>query len=57
MTSASLCPRRLAPVDHSQSPQHRDGTEAYAAKATRPLRFHDADIEADPELVRRTVTG
>ena len=25
MTSASLCPRRIAPADHSQSPQHRDG--------------------------------
>lgn len=32
------------------SPRHRDGTEAYAAGATRPLRFHDAEIEADPEL-------
>ncbi|MCB0970651.1 MAG: penicillin acylase family protein, partial [Acidimicrobiales bacterium] len=40
-----------------RSPHHLDGTEAYAAKATRPLRFADADIEADPALVRRTVRG
>ena len=31
--------------------------EAYAAKALRPLRFRDADIDADPELVRQTVRG
>ena len=36
---------------------HVDGTQAYAAKQTRPLRFTDADIDADPELVRRTVAG
>ena len=40
-----------------RSPHHRDGTDAYAAKACRPIRFHDADIEADPDLVRTTVTG
>ena len=39
-----------------RSPHHVDGTEAYAAKATRPLLFRDADIEADPHLVRRTVS-
>lgn len=41
----------------ARSPHHVDGTEAYAAKHVRPLLFHDADIEADPELVRRTITG
>lgn len=41
----------------ARSDHHVDGTRAYAAKATRPLRFTDADIEADPELVRRTVRG
>ncbi|CAN5493656.1 N-acyl homoserine lactone acylase QqaR [soil metagenome] len=40
-----------------RSPHHVDGTEAFAAKAVRPLLFHDADIEADPELVRRTISG
>ena len=40
-----------------RSPHHVDGTEAYAACAVRPLLFRDADIEADPALVRRTVTG
>ncbi len=40
----------------ARSPHHVDGTEAYAAKAARPLRFTDAAIEADPALVRRTVT-
>ena len=39
------------------SPHHVDGTEAYSAKAVRPLLFDDADIEADPALVRATVTG
>jgi acyl-homoserine-lactone acylase len=34
---------------------HVDGTRAYAAKAVRPLRFTDADIEADPALERRTL--
>ncbi len=40
-----------------RSPHHVDGTEAYSAKAVRPLLFADADIEADPNLVRATVTG
>ncbi len=40
-----------------RSPHHLDGTEAYAAKAVRPLLFADADIEADPNLTRRTITG
>ena len=39
------------------SPHHVDGTEAYSAKAVRPLLFADDDIEADPELVRQTITG
>ena len=39
------------------SPHHRDGTDAFAAKAARPLLFTDAAIEADPTLVRRTVRG
>jgi acyl-homoserine-lactone acylase len=38
-----------------RSPHHVDGTEAYAAKAMRPLLFTDAAIEADPALVRKTV--
>ena len=41
----------------ARSPHHRDGTEAYAAKATRPLLFTDEAIEADPNLVRRTLRG
>ncbi|MCB1038506.1 MAG: penicillin acylase family protein, partial [Acidimicrobiales bacterium] len=40
-----------------RSPHHLDGTEAYSAKAARPLRYADADIEADPALVRRTLRG
>mgnify|MGYP001057367019 FL=1 len=40
-----------------RSPHHHDGIEAYAAKAVRPLLFTDAQIDADPNLVRRTVTG
>jgi acyl-homoserine-lactone acylase len=39
-----------------RSPHHTDGTEAYAAKVTRPLLFRDADIEADTQE-RRTITG
>jgi acyl-homoserine-lactone acylase len=38
-----------------RSPHHVDGTEAYAAKAPRPLLFTDEAIEADPNLVRRTL--
>ncbi|HYI60370.1 MAG TPA: penicillin acylase family protein [Acidimicrobiales bacterium] len=38
------------------SPHHVDGTEAYAAKATRPLLFSDTDIEADVQE-RRTLQG
>lgn len=40
-----------------RSPHHVDGTEAYAAKALRPLLFDDADIDADPNLERRTVSS
>jgi acyl-homoserine-lactone acylase len=41
----------------ARSPHHVDGTEAYAAKATRPLLFTDEAIDADPNLVRRTLRG
>ena len=34
------------------SPHHADGTRAYAARSLRPLRFTDADIDADPALER-----
>jgi acyl-homoserine-lactone acylase len=37
------------------SPRYRDGTEAYAAKAVRPLRYTDEEIAEDPELVRSTL--
>jgi acyl-homoserine-lactone acylase len=37
------------------SPRHLDGTEAYAAKAVRPLRYTDQDIAADPEVARLTL--
>lgn len=37
-----------------RSPHHVDGTEAYAAKAVRPLLFAEADVEAATEE-RRTV--
>lgn len=40
-----------------RSEHHADGTRAYRDKATRPLLFHDADIEANPDLIRRTITG
>ncbi len=40
-----------------RSPHHHDGTAAYAAKAPRPLLFHDTDIDADPNLLRRALTG
>ncbi len=40
----------------ARSPHHVDGTEAYAAKATRPLLFTDTDVEADTKE-RRTVSG
>lgn len=38
------------------SPHHVDGTRAYAAGQTRPLRFRDDQIEADP-TIRRLVVG
>ncbi len=37
---------------NAESPRHRDGTEAYAAKTVRPLRFTDEQIVDDPTLVR-----
>jgi acyl-homoserine-lactone acylase len=40
-----------------RSPHHVDGTRDFAAGRTRPLLFADADIEADPELVRVTLRG
>ncbi|MGI8757597.1 MAG: penicillin acylase family protein [Acidimicrobiales bacterium] len=40
-----------------RSSHHRDGTDAYAAKQVRPLLFHDAEIESDPNLIRRTLEG
>jgi acyl-homoserine-lactone acylase len=39
----------------ARSPHHVDGTEAYAAKATRPLLFTRADIDDDPNLVHKTL--
>lgn len=53
-------PRGLGLMAYGQngdpsSPHHVDGTLAYAAATPRPLRFHDHDIEADPELVRVVV--
>jgi acyl-homoserine-lactone acylase len=33
-----------------ESPHHADGARAYADRELRPLRFTDADIDADPEL-------
>jgi len=55
-------PRGLGLLAYGQSgdrrsEHHVDGTRAYAAKAVRPLLFTDADIEADPELERRSVSG
>jgi acyl-homoserine-lactone acylase len=55
-------PRALGLLAYGQSgdprsEHHVDGTRAYAAKAPRPLLFADADIEADPHLVRRSVSG
>lgn len=55
-------PRGLGLLAYGQSgdgrsEHHVDGTRAYADKSVRPLLFTDADIEADPELDRRTVQG
>jgi acyl-homoserine-lactone acylase len=38
-----------------RSPHHADGTEAFAARAVRPLRFTDDDIAADPHLEVLTI--
>jgi acyl-homoserine-lactone acylase len=35
-----------------RSPHHADGTVAFAQRQLRPLRFTDAEIDADPELTR-----
>lgn len=53
-------PRGLGLMAYGQngdprSPHHLDGTVAYAASEPRALLFHDADIEADPALVRVVV--
>lgn len=40
-----------------RSPHHVDGTEAFSAKAARPLLFTDEEIEADAQLVRTTLRG
>jgi acyl-homoserine-lactone acylase len=39
----------------ARSPHHVDGTEAYAAKAPRPLLFTDDAIAADPNLTHLTL--
>ena len=39
------------------SPHHVDGTRAYSAKATRPLRYTDDQIAADPELRSFTLSS
>jgi len=39
------------------SPHHVDGTRAYAGGHLRPLRFDDADIDADPELRVQELRG
>ncbi len=41
----------------SRSPHHRNGVDAYASKAVRPLLFTETDIDADPNLVVRRVRG
>ncbi len=40
-----------------RSPHHADGTEAFAEGRVRPLRFTDAEVEADPELTRVHLTS
>lgn len=55
-------PRGLGVLAYGQagdslSPHHHDGTGAFAAKSTRALLFTDAEIDADPDLVRRVVTA
>ncbi len=55
-------PRAIGLLAYGQSGDHRsehhaDGTEAYAAKALRPLRFTDEEIEADPALERLRLTA
>ena len=53
-------PRGIGLLSYGQSgdprsPHHVDGTEAFAAKALRPLLFTNAEINADLNLVRRTI--
>ncbi len=40
-----------------ESPHHVDGTRAYGTKDLRPLLFDYADIDADPNLIRRRVSS
>jgi len=37
------------------SAHHRDGTDAYANRRVRPLRFTDEQIAASPDLQRFTL--
>ena len=39
------------------SPGAAESVRAYAAGEMRPMRFTDAEIEADPDLTRRTLTS
>ncbi|MFN8052957.1 MAG: penicillin acylase family protein [Acidimicrobiales bacterium] len=39
-----------------RSPHHVDQMEEFSAKRLRPLRFHDEDIAADPDLTTITVS-
>lgn len=53
-------PRGLGLLAYGQSsdpasPRYLDGTEAFAAKSPRPLRYSEHDIAADPELRRFTL--
>jgi len=39
------------------SPHHVDQVQEFSAKRLRPIRFHDADIEADPDYWTMTLHG
>ena len=43
-------------TSNPSSPHHSDGTVAFASGHLRRLLFSDADIESDPNLVRRHLT-
>ncbi|WP_437528745.1 acylase [Sorangium sp. So ce726] len=58
----SAGPRAEALLTYSQSndpasPHFADQTELFSRKEWRPVRFTQADIEADPELVVKAVTA